>query len=77
MDRRRILDDNNMLALTPTMSQIVNHSIGIREKGGPKRIIYPGPRHQTGTDMRADVARVEIDDGVKCCWINKPLFNKD
>ena len=77
MDRRRILNDHNMLALTPAMPQTVNHSIGIRQKCGSECIIGPGPRDQTCTDMRADIALIEIDDGVKCGRINEAPFSKD
>ena len=53
-----------MLALPATMAKLGDHGVGIGKKPGAKPVIHPGLRHKAGADLRADLMRIEVDDGI-------------
>ena len=66
-----------MFALPAAMAEGADRLIGIGEQRGSEGIICPGLGHDAGTNLRADLVRIEIDDGIQRRRIYKPLFGQD
>ena len=66
-----------MFALPAAMSEGADRLIGIDQQRGAECIIRPGLGHDSGTNLRADLVRIEIDDGIQRRRIDQPLFGQD
>jgi len=76
VDRWRVLDDDHILALQPTIAEFGDCCRRIREQAGSVRRIGPRLRHHPGAVARADLALIALDDGVERRRIDQPLFGE-
>ena len=66
-----------MLALATAMPKLGDHRISIFQKRCAEVRINPGTGNKPGPDLRAYIALIEIDDGIKGGRINQALFHQN